>query len=67
MEGTDDREETVHEPPLDNMGDGDDVRRSLEEWLPALPTFDELEVRAIQHFFVSISCMSAMSKLLTNN
>lgn len=39
MEGTDGREETVHEPPLDNMGGGDGVCGSLEEWLHALSTF----------------------------
>nr|XP_045089635.1 uncharacterized protein LOC109763335 [Aegilops tauschii subsp. strangulata] len=31
MEGTDGREETVHEPPLDNMGGGDDLPPHLRD------------------------------------
>ncbi|XBI12688.1 hypothetical protein VPH35_139520 [Triticum aestivum] len=33
----------VHEAPPDKMEGGDDVYSSLEEWLHALPTFEELE------------------------
>ncbi|KAF7097923.1 hypothetical protein CFC21_099702 [Triticum aestivum] len=44
MEGTDGIAENVHEAPPDKMEDGDDVYSSLEEWLHALPTFEELEL-----------------------
>jgi len=42
--GTNGSAERVHEPPLANTESGDDVCSSLEEWLHALPTIEELEV-----------------------
>lgn len=43
-EGTNGSAEHVHEPPPSNTDGGDDVCGSLEEWLHALPTFEELEL-----------------------
>ncbi|KAI5005616.1 hypothetical protein ZWY2020_032859 [Hordeum vulgare] len=40
----DGRARNVHEPPPKNMGDGDDVCGSLEDWLHPLPTFEDLEL-----------------------
>lgn len=42
--GTNGSAEHAHEPPPANTDSGDDVCGSLEEWLHALPTFEELEL-----------------------
>ncbi|KAE8813265.1 hypothetical protein D1007_09533 [Hordeum vulgare] len=40
----DGRARNVHEPPPKNMGGGDDVCGSLEDWLHPLPTFEDSEL-----------------------
>ena len=69
--GTNGSAEHVHEPHPSNMESGDDVCGSLEEWLHALPTIEELEVGFFlaTHFFlfhifctfVSLACYKLLS------
>ena len=71
--GTNGSAEHVHEPPPSNTESGDDVCGSLEEWLHALPTIEELEVVFFlaTHFsfflfhifciFISLACYKLLS------
>lgn len=58
----DGRARNVHEPPPKNMGGGDDVCGSLEDWLHPLPTFEDSEVSHIA--FSSFLQLSAFSCIL---
>ena len=69
--GTNGSAEHVHEQHPSNMESGDDVCGSLEEWLHALPTIEELEVGFFlaTHFFlfhifcifISLACYKLLS------